>query len=146
MMTSSNGDIFRVTGHLCGEVTGEFPIQRPVRRSFDGFFYLPLNKRLSEQLWGWWLRRHRVHYDVVVMIEIYIINSSLCSLLLITWRCYIRWDIYREISLSIEAARLALLNHRIAVKNWQSQQYRRSTKFQSDSTILKHKPRGCVIW
>ena len=146
MMTSSNGDIFRVTGHLCGEVTGEFPIQRPVRRSFDGFFIC---------LWinGWVnncevgdLRRHRVHYDVVVMIEIYIINSSLCSLLLITWRCYIRWDIYREISLSIEAARLALLNHRIAVKNWQSQQYRRSTKFQSDSTILKHKPRGCVIW
>ena len=36
MMTSSNGNIFRVTGHLCGDspVPGEFPAQRPVTRSF----------------------------------------------------------------------------------------------------------------
>ena len=51
MMTSSNGNIFRVTGHLCGEFTGpgEFPTQRPVPRSFDVFFDLRLNKRLSKQ-------------------------------------------------------------------------------------------------
>ena len=36
-------------------VTGEFPIQRPVTRSFDVFFDLRLNKRLSKQWWGWWL-------------------------------------------------------------------------------------------
>ena len=30
-------------------VTGEFPSQRPVKRSFDVFFYLPQNKRLSKQ-------------------------------------------------------------------------------------------------
>ena len=55
-MTSSNGNIFRVTGPLCGEFTGpgEFPAQRPVTRSFDVFFYLRLNKRLSKQPWGWW--------------------------------------------------------------------------------------------
>ena len=49
MMTSSYGNIFRVTGHLCGEFTGpgEFPTQRPVTRSFDVFFDLRLNKRLS---------------------------------------------------------------------------------------------------
>ena len=48
-MMSSNGNIFRVTGHLCGELTGpsEFPIQRPVTQSFDVFFDLCLNKRLS---------------------------------------------------------------------------------------------------
>ena len=35
-MTSSNGNIFRVTGPLCGNspVNGEFPAQRPVTRSF----------------------------------------------------------------------------------------------------------------
>ena len=57
MMTSSNGNIFRVTGPLCGEFTGpgEFPAQRPVTRSFDVFFDLRLNKRLSKQPWGWWL-------------------------------------------------------------------------------------------
>ena len=56
MMTSSNGNIFRVTGPLCGEFTGpgEFPAQRPVTRSFDVFFDLRLNKRLSKQPWGWW--------------------------------------------------------------------------------------------
>ena len=34
-------------------VTGEFPAQRPVTRSFDVFFYLRPNKRLSKQSWGW---------------------------------------------------------------------------------------------
>ena len=45
---------------------GEFPVQRPVTRSFDVFFDLCLNKRLSKQSWGWWfetlscpLWRHR---------------------------------------------------------------------------------------
>ena len=56
MMTSSNGNIFRVTGPLCGEFTGpgDFPTQRPVTRSFDVFFDLRLNKRLCKQSWGWW--------------------------------------------------------------------------------------------
>ena len=35
-------------------VTGEFPSQRPVTRSFDAFFDLRLNKRLSKQSRGWW--------------------------------------------------------------------------------------------
>ena len=35
-------------------VTSEFPAQRPVTRSFDIFFDLRLNKRLSKQSWGWW--------------------------------------------------------------------------------------------
>ena len=46
--------------------TGEFPAQRPVTRSFDVFFDLRPNKRLSKQSWGWWfetpsppLWRHR---------------------------------------------------------------------------------------
>ena len=52
MMTSSNGNIFRVTGLLCGEVTGH-PAQRPVTRSFDIFFDMQLNQQLSKQ----WRRR-----------------------------------------------------------------------------------------
>ena len=35
-------------------VTGEFLAQRPVTRSFDVFFDLRLNKRLSKQWWGSW--------------------------------------------------------------------------------------------
>ena len=47
-------------------VPGEFPTQRPVTRSFDVYFVLSPNKRLSKQSWGWWfetlsppLWRHR---------------------------------------------------------------------------------------
>ena len=56
MMTSSNGNIFRVTGLCAGNspVPGELPAQRPVTRSFDVFFDLRLNKRLSKKSWGWW--------------------------------------------------------------------------------------------
>ena len=56
MMTSSNGNILRATGPLCGEFTGpgEFPTQRPVTRNFDVFFDLRLNKRLNKQPWGCW--------------------------------------------------------------------------------------------
>ena len=35
-------------------VSGEFSAQRPVTRSFDVFFDLCPNKRLSKQSWGWW--------------------------------------------------------------------------------------------
>ena len=35
-------------------VTSEFPAQRTVMWSFDVFFDLRLNKRLSKQSWGWW--------------------------------------------------------------------------------------------
>ena len=35
-------------------VTGEFPTQRPVMRSFDVFFDLSLNNRWNKQSWGWW--------------------------------------------------------------------------------------------
>ena len=36
-------------------VADEFPAQSPVTRSFDVFFHLRMNKRLSKQPWGWWL-------------------------------------------------------------------------------------------
>ena len=57
MKTSSNRNIFRIAGPLCGEfspVTVEFPWQGPVTRSFDVFFDLCLNIRLSKQSRVWW--------------------------------------------------------------------------------------------
>ena len=79
VMTSSYGNIFRVTGPLLGKppVTGIFPSQRPVTRSFDLFVdlrlnlsvartvqqvgqsnRLRLNKRLSKQPRYWWFKRN----------------------------------------------------------------------------------------
>ena len=67
-------------------VPGEFPTQRPVTRSFDLFFDLRLNKRLSKQSWGWWfetltwsLWRHCNKYIDFVMI------SALTAGFLISW-------------------------------------------------------------
>ena len=68
-MTSSSGT-FSAWLALCARnspMTGEFPSQRPVTRSFDVFSDLRMNK--------WWvnnheageLRRHQAHYDVTVM-------------------------------------------------------------------------------
>ena len=51
---------------LASPVTGESPPPRPVTRSFDVFFDLRLNKRLSKRVAGD-LRRHRAHYDLTVM-------------------------------------------------------------------------------
>ena len=48
-------------------VTGEFPTQRPVTRSFDVFIDLCLNKDLVNNQDAGVLRRHRAHYDVTEM-------------------------------------------------------------------------------
>ena len=66
-------EIFSALLAICAgnsPVPGEFYTQRPVKRSFDVFFDLRLNKRLSKQSWGWWLEtlsrplwRHRNEYS-----------------------------------------------------------------------------------
>ena len=66
-MTSSNGNIFRVTGHLCGEFTG--PRWIPHKKASDAelWYFSLIHTRIN----GWVnngyagdLRRHRAHYDV----------------------------------------------------------------------------------
>ena len=47
---------FSVSLAICARnspVTSEFPSQRPVTWSFEVFFDLRLNKRLSKRSWGW---------------------------------------------------------------------------------------------
>ena len=85
MMTSSNGNIFRVIGHLCGNspVPGYFPTQRPVMRSFDVFFDLRLNKRLSKQSWGWWFETPASllwrHWNALLIVHPKYLNLTLNS-------------------------------------------------------------------
>ena len=81
MMTSSNGNIFRVTDPLCGEFTGpgEFPTQRPVTRSFDVYFDLRLNKRLSKQPWGWWFETPLWSLWRQCNVPVAPLNEFLCS-------------------------------------------------------------------
>ena len=69
-MTSSNGNIFSVTGHLCGEFTGHRWIPRPKASDAD----LLMFSLICTWINGWAnnreagdLRRHCVHYDVTAM-------------------------------------------------------------------------------
>ena len=86
-------------------VPGEFPAQKPVTQSFDVFFDLRQNKRLSKQSWGWWsetpsssLWRHRndiiwrryakfLHqYDTAVWWVLAELSLEIClSLLVCVW-------------------------------------------------------------
>ena len=56
MMTSSNGNVFRVTGPLCGEFTGLrwIPLTMASYAELWCFLSYVLNKRLCKQSWGWW--------------------------------------------------------------------------------------------
>ena len=69
MMTSSNGNILRVTGPLCGEFTGPRWIP-PHKGQWRGALMFSL---ICTRINGWVnngdagdLRRHRAHYDVTV--------------------------------------------------------------------------------
>ena len=55
-MTSSSGNIFRVTGPLCGEFTGHRWIPLTKARDAELWCFVDLrpNKRLSNHSWGWW--------------------------------------------------------------------------------------------
>ena len=68
-MTSSNGNIFRVTGLCAGNSleTSEFPAQRPVTRSFDVFFDLRWTNSWVNTCDVDDKRRHRTLCDVTVM-------------------------------------------------------------------------------
>ena len=71
MMTSSNGNIFCVTGPLCWEFTGGRPVNSPYKGQWRGALMFSLicnwindwanNRKAGD------LRRNRAHYDVVVM-------------------------------------------------------------------------------
>ena len=70
MMTSSNGNIFRVTGHLCGEFTG--PRWIPRAKASDAelwcFFDLRLNNGWVNNREAGDLKRYCAYYDVTVML------------------------------------------------------------------------------
>ena len=78
MVTSSNENIFRVTGHLCGEFTG--PRWVPHKGQWHGALMFSL---IYARIDGWvntgeagHLRRHHTHYDVIVMV---MRNNSVAS-------------------------------------------------------------------
>ena len=70
MMTSSNGNIFRVTGPLCGEFTGHRWIPRTKASDVEPLCFLwsaPWISSWVHNCEAGDLRRQRPHYDVIVM-------------------------------------------------------------------------------
>ena len=69
MMTSSNGDIFRDTGLLCGEVTGDRWIPRTKASDAEiwFFFICVWTSGSVNNIDAGDLRRRRAHYDVIVI-------------------------------------------------------------------------------
>ena len=78
-MTSSNGNIFRVTCPLWGKSTGGLPSQRPLTRSFDVFFDLRMNKQLSKKWRRRWfetpVRSLWRHWNAIWFADCYLQNS-----------------------------------------------------------------------
>ena len=73
-MTSSKGNIFRVTGPLWGEFTGHrwIPLTKASqwRTALMGFFTCVWTKGCANNRDAGDLRRHRAHYDVTLMIQL----------------------------------------------------------------------------
>ena len=98
MMTSSNGNIFRVTGQLCGEFTGHRWIHHTKASDSGALMFL-----ICTWINGWVnnreasdLRRHRVHYDVIVMKYQNLRRVLNCGMQLLgplcLWSTCTRWD------------------------------------------------------
>ena len=69
MMTSSNDNIFRVTGHLCGEFTGDRWIPSTKDSDAEPWCFLWINGWVNNRDAGG-LRRYYSHYDLTVMISV----------------------------------------------------------------------------
>ena len=70
MMTSANGNIFRVTGHLCGKFTGRRWIPRTKASDEEVLMFSLICAGID----GWVnnrkagdLRHHRTHYNVIII-------------------------------------------------------------------------------
>ena len=81
-------------------VTGEFPSQRPVTRSFDVLFDLRLNKRLNKQSRRRWFEKPSPHYDVTVMLMMIpiVCDIDFFSVVIISISLYQNYDCHLSCS------------------------------------------------
>ena len=68
MMTSSKGNIFRVTGLLCGEFTGHHTKASDAGVLIFSLIWAWINSSVNKSEAGY-LRRHRTNYDVTAMLK-----------------------------------------------------------------------------
>ena len=78
-MTSSNGNIFRVTGPLCGEFTCHrwIPLTKASDMELRCFLWSATERTFKQTIN---LRRHRAHYDITVVHISSVIKISFCRI------------------------------------------------------------------
>ena len=99
MMTSSNGNIFRLTGQLCREYTVYRWIPRTKASDTELLVFSLvcawINGGVNNREAGD-LRRHRAHYDVIVM-HIHVVMKNIYLIDIIWWVYnFVLTDIYRK--------------------------------------------------
>ena len=97
MMTSSNGNIFCVTGHLCGEFTGPrwIPHTKASDAELSCFLWSASDKPLSKHSRGWWFEtlsrsfwRHcngKAKTTLLVNTHIYMNNNNIWKTISHPW-------------------------------------------------------------
>ena len=97
-------------------MTGGFPSQRPVRRSFDVFFDMSLNKRLSKQSWRRWFKmslrslwRHCNAVPGTQKIEAHTMTPHLALRTIVS-------NFYRKETQDVESApKKGIVNHKVPI-------------------------------
>ena len=126
-------------------VPGEFPAQSPVARSFDVFFDLYPNKRLSKQWWGWWFetpsRPLWHHHDEEPIVQ----KVKPCQgIIIIKDKNYISRDLLQlhVLSTNIQQHRMNTIEEMLAiVKSVSSGKNRQCNQFLKLPTSFTQMPR-----
>ena len=132
-------------------VTGEFPSQWPVTRSFDVFFDLRLNKRLNKQSSGWWFetlsRPLWRHSNVLRTKDITTAEESTTNRLFIL-RMYLRHGYCTAVvtvigirfTLRVIYCQLIQFRHL-----WQSWKATLQSRHNERDGICNHQPHDCLL-
>ena len=128
-------------------VPGEFPTQRPVRRSFDVYFDLRPNKRLSKQSWGWWfetqsrpLWRHRNEWLCKDYMPLRLSSLYVCYSRVYVCSCGPWWTSNKSYCSRIE---ISIIIYNAIVYIYLGYQYTLCVLYYAHRTLFQQKP-SCV--
>ena len=132
MMTSSNGNIFCVTGHLCGEFTGHRWITHTKASDAELWCFLwsvPWINDWVNNCEAGDMKSHHAHYDVIVMWWFLDHNPSPVEILFYPVKILIKWSLHNfctwDNSFSINRSNLMTSNMDLSFKSkfWEEIQW-----------------------
>ena len=134
-MASSNGNIFRVTDHLCGEFTGSRWIPRTKASDAELWCFSLICARKN----GWVnngeagdLRRHRAHYDVMVMSCVVGITPGKPS----QWHSYVTDDFASPVHHQLRHRPCQIVTFLSSALQW---------RHNGRDSVSNHQPHDCLL-